>query len=151
VTGIANIETPVWMRTRLMRVGQRPINFFADLSNYLMLTIGQPCHAYDADKLSLPLSVRRASAGERFVALDNTECRLQTSDIVVADAKGPVALAGVIGGLDSAVGASTSRVLLEAATFDALTVRRTSTSTNLRTDASSRFEKALSTQGVDSL
>jgi len=151
VTGVTNAATPSWMSERLKRVGQRPINVFADLTNYLMLTVGQPCHAYDADKLSLPLSVRRASPGERFVALDGTECRLQATDLVVADAKGPVALAGVIGGLDSAVGPSTSRVLLEAASFDALTVRRTSTSTNLRTDASSRFEKALSTQGVDSV
>ena len=149
VTNVTNGATPAWMQSRLTRVGQRPINLFADLTNYIMLTVGEPCHAYDADKLALPLSVRQATPGERFTALDGTACTLSASDLVVADGNGAVALAGVIGGLASAVGAGTTRVLVEAASFDALTVRRASTRANIRTEASTRFEKALSTQVVD--
>jgi phenylalanyl-tRNA synthetase beta chain len=144
-----DVETPFWVRSRLCRVGHRPRNLFADLTNYVMLTVGQPCHAYDANRLALPLSVRHAVPNEQFLALDGTTCALKESDVVIADRESPVGLAGVIGGMASAISTDTKDVLLEIASFDALTIRRTSASTGIRTEASTRFEKSLATQRID--
>ncbi|HXT71317.1 MAG TPA: phenylalanine--tRNA ligase subunit beta [Vicinamibacterales bacterium] len=149
IGGITPGEAPLWMRSRLWRVGQRPRNFFADLTNYVMLATGQPCHAYDAAKLSLPLSVRRAASGEKFDSLDGTTSVLTQSDFVVADTQGAVALAGVIGGAGSAISQSTENVLLEMASFDPVIVRKMAASTGLRTETSSRFEKGIATQRID--
>jgi phenylalanyl-tRNA synthetase beta chain len=142
-------ETPEWVKQRLTAIGQRPKNLYADLTNYVMMTTGQPTHAFDADRLSLPLRVRRADPGERFQALDGTTLELSPADAVVADANGAVGLAGIIGGFDSAIQADTNAVVFEAASFDPIAIRRTSASRGMRTEASTRFEKSLSTYRID--
>ena len=149
IEGITVRETPAWLRQRLTAIGQRSKNLYADLTNYVMLTTGQPTHAFDADRLSLPLAVRRATDRERFEALDGTTLALTAADAVVADQAGAVGLAGIIGGLHSAILPGTSRVLFEAASFDPLAIRRSSAAHGLRTEASSRFEKSLSTHRID--
>lgn len=151
-TRIENVtvrETPAWMKQRLVAIGQRSKNLYADLTNYVMLTTGQPTHAFDADRLSLPLSVRRATEKEHFSALDGTQLTLTPNDGVVTDSNGPVGLAGVIGGMDSAIVDRTSTVLFEAANFDPLAIRRTASAHGVRTEASTRFEKSLSTHRID--
>ena len=151
-TRIENVgvrETPAWMKQRLTAIGQRSKNLYADLTNYVMLATGQPMHAFDADRLSLPLSVRRATQDEPFDALDGTHLTLSPSDAVVTDRAAAVGLAGVIGGLNSAIQSGTTSVVLEAASFDALAIRRTSAARGVRTEASTRFEKSLSTARVD--
>lgn len=151
-TRIENIsvrETPAWMQQRLVAIGQRSKNFYADLTNYVMMTTGQPTHAFDADRLALPLTVRHASADEPFHALDGTKLTLSPADGVVADQRGPVGLAGVIGGMDSAIQNDTKNVVFEAANFDPLAIRRTSATHGVRTEASTRFEKSLSTHRID--
>lgn len=140
--------TPDWIAHRLKRVGEVTGHLCVDLSNYVMLTIGQPTHVYDADHLKLPLAVRAAD-GSPFTLLSSTEVRPDSRMPVVCDAVGPVALAGVMGSLDSAVRGKTRRFLLEAASFDARTVRRSAQVHGLRTEASTRYEKAIDTQRVD--
>ncbi|MEO7193190.1 MAG: phenylalanine--tRNA ligase subunit beta [Vicinamibacterales bacterium] len=149
IEGITVRDTPDWMTQRLTAIGQRSKNLYADLTNYVMLTTGQPTHAFDADRLALPLSVRWAISGERFEALDGTTIELTPSDAVVADERSAVGLAGVIGGRHSAILPDTTRVVFEAASFDPLAIRRTSGAHGLRTEASTRFEKSLSTHRID--
>lgn len=142
-------DTPAWMKQRLIAIGQRSKNLYADLTNYVMLTTGQPTHAFDADRLMLPLSVRRAVPDEEFDALDGTHLKLSPADAVVADQSTAVGLAGVIGGLNSAIQGDTKNVVFEAANFDPLAIRRTSSAHGVRTEASTRFEKSLSTHRID--
>lgn len=149
IENVTVLETPAWMQKRLFAIGQRSKNLYADLTNYVMMTVGQPTHAFNADTLALPLSVRRATEGEPFAALDGSMLKLTSANGVVADANGPVALAGVIGGLDSSIQGGTTRVIFEAATFDALSIRRTASAQNIRTEASTRYEKDLSTHRID--
>jgi phenylalanyl-tRNA synthetase beta chain len=149
IENVSVLETPAWMKTRLVAIGQRSKNLYADLTNYVMLTTGQPTHAFDADRLSLPLSVRRAADKEHFSALDGTALTLTPADGVVTDQRGPVGLAGVIGGMESAIQTGTKTVVFEAANFDPLAIRRTTASHGVRTEASTRFEKSLSTHRID--
>ncbi len=136
--------SPEWMQQRLLAVGQCVVNDIVDVSNYVMLELGQPTHAFDKDKVSgKQISVRRATAEEGFVTLDETECTLMASDMVIADADKSIALAGVMGGANSEVDDTTTSILLESASFDATSVRRTALHHNLRSEASSRFEKSL--------
>ncbi len=135
---------PQWMQRRLRAAGLRPINNVVDVTNYVALEYGQPMHAYDLDRLAGPeLVARRARAGERVLLLDGVERELTEETLVIADAAGPVGIAGVMGGLNTAVTASTTRVVLEAATFDAASIRATARRYGLRTEASSRFDKGL--------
>lgn len=142
-------ESPAWLRTRLARVGQNSFNLWVDLTNYVALDTGQPMHVYDAARLTLPLGTRMARKGEKTRLLNGEDYELSDGILAIADARGIVAIAGVMGGLDSAVTAATTEIVLECASFDALTVRRASRALTLRTDASSRFEKAIDTQRVD--
>lgn len=136
--------SPLWLQARLEAVGINPINNIVDVTNYVLAELPQPMHAFDADKLAgNTIFVRRAQSGETLKAL-NDECyTLANSDLVIADAAGPIALAGLIGGADSAISASTTRIVLESANFQADAVRLTSVRHKLRTDASMRFEKSL--------
>jgi phenylalanyl-tRNA synthetase beta chain len=141
--------SPEWMQRRLQAVGQRPIDLLVDLSNYLLLETGQPTHAFDRDSLrGDTILVRRAQANEKLTTLDDQERRLTPDDLLIADAEGAVAIAGVMGGASSEVSESTQRVLLEAAHFAPTRVRRTAHRLGLRTDASSRFEKTLDPAGT---
>lgn len=142
--GVHNGHTPLWMRWRLQTLGLRSLGLLVDLTNFVLLELGQPLHAFDLDRVRGPeIRVRRASAGERLKTLDDVERTLRADDLVIADAAQPLALAGVMGGLESEVGTDTRRILLEAATFDPVRIRRTAQHHALRTEASTRFEKAL--------
>ncbi|MSR47511.1 MAG: phenylalanine--tRNA ligase subunit beta [Planctomycetes bacterium] len=144
-SGAAGIPaTPRWMARRLEAVGMRPVSLLVDLSNYVMLEIGQPTHPFDQDRLQGPrIVVRRAREGEKLTTLDGQSRELTPEDVVIADGERGVAIAGVMGGRESEVSASTQRVFLESASFEAARVRRTSSRLGLRSEAVARFEKTL--------
>ncbi len=136
--------SPAWLQTRLEHIGLNPINNIVDVTNFVLAELPQPMHAFDADKLTgNTIFVRTAHAGERLAALNGETYTLSTSDLVIADGAGAIALAGVIGGAQSAISESTKRIVLESANFQAASVRLTSARHKLRTDASMRFEKSL--------
>ena len=135
-------ESPDFIKNRLIASGIRPINNVVDISNYVMLELGQPLHFYDADKLNDVLEVRMAEEGEKLLTLDNIERILSKDDIVISDGKKAIGLAGVMGGLDTEVTESTKNVIIEAAIFDNVKVRITSNKI-IRSEASNRFEKGL--------
>jgi phenylalanyl-tRNA synthetase beta chain len=135
--------SPAWLQHRLEAVGLNAINNIVDVTNYVMAELAQPMHAFDATKLHGPtIFVRSARPGESMVALNEESYNLSPSNLVIADAEGPIALAGIIGGLHSAIGPATKRIVLESANFQAAGVRKTSVALKLRTDASMRFEKS---------
>jgi phenylalanyl-tRNA synthetase beta chain len=135
--------SPLWLQYRLEAIGLNAINNIVDVTNYVMAELAQPMHAFDADKLhGSTIFVRSARASEQIVALNDESYNLSQSNLVIADAEGPIALAGVIGGLHSAIGQDTKRIVLESANFQAASVRKTSVALKLRTDASMRFEKS---------
>lgn len=136
--------TPVWMVQRLRAAGMRSVNIIVDITNYVMLEYGQPLHAYDADQLQGgTLIARRAKSGEHLETLDGQTRNLQPDMLVITDANRPVDLAGVMGGKNSEVTATTKNIVFEAAVFNSVSVRRTSRSLGLLSEASKRFEKGL--------
>lgn len=135
-------ESPDFIKNRLIASGIRPINNVVDISNYVMLETGQPLHFYDADTLKGVLEVRMAEEGEKLTTLDGIERTLKTEDIVISDGERSIGLAGVMGGLDTEITDKTKNIIIEAAIFDGVKVRRTSNSI-LRSEASNRFEKGL--------
>lgn len=139
--------SPWWMKRRLISAGVRPINNLVDITNYVMLELGQPMHVYDASKIrGQKLEIRRAKKGETLAALDGKTYQLDGSMLVVADAEEPVAVAGVMGGEETGVTTETASVIFEAATFDPVSVRKTARALNLYSDSQLRFEKGLSTE-----
>ena len=137
--------SPLWLAARLLAAGMRPISNVVDITNYVMLLTGQPLHAFDLDRVAgAQLTVRRARTGETVEALDGTTDTLAEGMVVICDDEGPTSLAGVMGGARSEVGQSTTRILLEAATWDGATVQRTAVALGRRSEASGRFEKGLS-------
>jgi len=149
VEGLVNGPSPTSVRRRLEALGVRSVDLLVDLTQLVMLETGQPLHAFDLDLLHGTLRARRARAGERLLTLDGVERVLVPEDLVIADDRRVLALAGIMGGKEGAVGAGTTRVLLEAACFDAARIRRTSGRLALRTDASARFEKSLDPLGAE--
>ncbi len=142
--GVSNRPAPTALRWRLRVLGLRSLGLVVDLTNFVLLELGQPLHAFDLDRLEGPaVRVRSAGAGEAFTTLDGVARTLDAADLVIADARRPLALAGVMGGAESEVGETTRRILLESATFDPVRVRRSARRHGLRTEASSRYEKAL--------
>lgn len=141
--------SPAWLRDRLLSVGQRSINNIVDVTNFVMLELGQPLHAFDFDRLrGGRIVVRRAAAGEVFVTLDQ-KARVLTGDmLMICDAEMPVAVGGVMGGLNSEIEAGTSRVLLESAYFNPISIRKTAKSLGLATEASHRFERGVDPDGT---
>ena len=135
-------ESPDFIKNRLIASGIRPINNVVDISNYVMLETGQPLHFYDADCLKDCLEVRMANEEEKLTTLDNIERTLKTEDIVISDGEKAIGLAGVMGGLETEITDKTKNIIIEAAIFDSVKVRRTSNSI-LRSEASNRFEKGL--------
>jgi phenylalanyl-tRNA synthetase beta chain len=135
--------SPLWLQYRLTAIGLNPINNIVDLTNYIMAEIAQPMHAFDRKLLrGDTIWARPARAGEFIVALNEEHYELNPSNLVIADAGGPIAIAGVIGGLDSAINEETTSIVLESANFNAASIRKTSAALKLRTDASMRFEKS---------
>ncbi len=144
---ISNVKigpSPSWMGRRLLAAGMRPISNIVDITNYVMLEFGQPLHGFDYNLIpEHTIIVRRAHEGEEMTTLDDVKRKLTPDMLLITDPQGPTAIAGVMGGAKSEVGAQTTTVMLEAANFQAGNVRRTSVKLGLRTDASSRFEKGL--------
>ncbi len=135
--------SPLWLQYRLTAAGLNPINNIVDLTNFVMAELAQPMHAFDMDRLQgRTIYVRSAREGETMPALNGETYALTPANLVIADAGGPIALAGVIGGAESAISEGTTRIVFESANFQASSVRKTSSSLRLRTDASMRFEKA---------
>ena len=147
--------TPRWLARRLEQAGMRPISLAVDVTNYVMLAVGQPLHAYDLDKLTGPIVVRRARPGERHTTLDDVERTLHAEDLLITDGGGDgeggrvLGLAGVMGGASSEVSATTRDLLVEAAHFDPVTVARTARRHKLSTEASRRFERGVDTELQD--
>ncbi|RLA86142.1 MAG: phenylalanine--tRNA ligase subunit beta [Deltaproteobacteria bacterium] len=141
--------SPLWMRLRLERAGIRAINNVVDITNYVMLELGQPLHAFDYDRIrGGKIVVRKASEGERFLTLDGKERVLDGETLLICDAEGPVAIAGVMGGLESEIEEETERVLLESAHFSPRGIRRTSQRLRLQTASSYRFERGVDPEGT---
>ena len=135
-------ESPEFIKNRLMASGIRPINNVVDISNYVMLELGQPLHYYDADTLNGMLEVRMANEGEKLTTLDDIERTLSTEDIVISDGNKAIGLAGVMGGLETEITENTKNIIIESAIFDSVKIRKTSKEI-LRSEASTRFEKGL--------
>ncbi|AYM03415.1 phenylalanine--tRNA ligase subunit beta [Levilactobacillus yiduensis] len=141
--------SPMWLQIRLWNAGYRPINNVVDITNYIMLKYGQPLHAFDYDKFSgQDVYVRTAKTGEKLTTLDEGEHDLDDHDIVIADDQKPIALAGVMGGLDTAIADGTVTVAIEAAVFEHDHIRKAAQRHNLHTDASQRFERGVNQAGV---
>ncbi len=144
VKNITIAESPDWLKARVTAIGMRPINNIVDITNYVMAELGEPMHAFDRKKLrGDTIFVRMAKEGEKLTTLDDQDHTLTEQDIVIADAGGSIALAGVMGGGDSEIDESTTEIVLEAANFNPVNIRRTAGRYNLRTEAAIRFEKAL--------
>ncbi|WP_087484312.1 phenylalanine--tRNA ligase subunit beta [Brachybacterium massiliense] len=144
-------QTPRWMARRLTLAGMRPISLIVDVTNYVMLDLGQPLHAYDADKVVAPIVVRRARAGEKLTTLDDVTRTLDPEDLLITDSDGGegariLGLAGVMGGESTEVSAATTNIVLEAATFDPISVARTARRHRLPSEASKRFERGVDPQ-----
>lgn len=136
-------ESPLWLQTKLMNSGIRPINNIVDITNYVLLEFGQPMHAFDKDLLGNNILVRQAKEEEKLVTLDGEERTLTSDDLVITDGTDPVALAGVMGGKDTEVNNGTTSIVLESAYFNPISVRKTSAYHGLRSDSSARFEKGI--------
>lgn len=142
IEAVAIKESPKWITDRLTAAGMRPINNIVDATNYVMLELGQPLHAFDANQVE-SIIVRRAKKGEKMETLDEQERELDNSMLVIADNKNPIAIAGVMGGRLSEVNENTKSIVLESANFEPINIRKTSTKLGLRTESSIRFEKSL--------
>ncbi|MFB7762306.1 phenylalanine--tRNA ligase subunit beta [Streptomyces xiamenensis] len=153
--------SPIWMQRRLQKAGMRPISLAVDITNYVMLEIGQPLHAYDRSRLHGAIGVRRAAAGEKLATLDGAERTLDAEDLVITDEQGPIGLAGVMGGAHTEIAdapeagtdpllgdTGTSEIVVEAAHFDPVTVARTSRRHKLSSEASRRFERGVDPQAA---
>lgn len=143
---LKNVEvksSPLWLQTRLMNSGIRPINNIVDITNYVLLEFGQPMHAFDKDLVGDKIVVRDAKEGEVLETLDGEERKLQTTDLVITDGTRAIALGGVMGGKNTEVSEETKNIILESAYFNPTSVRRTSAAHGLRSDSSARFEKGI--------
>lgn len=150
IEGVKVGPSPEWMKKRLEAIGLRSVSNVVDATNYAMMETGQPPHAFDYDRIAQgKIIVRKALAGERIVSIDGTQCELNPDMLVITDPKGPVAIAGVMGGLETEVGDRTTRILLEDAYFDPVSVRTTSRRLGLPSEAAFRFERIVDIEKVD--
>lgn len=150
ITGVKIAPSPAWLQRHLLAIGLRPINNVVDITNFVLHELGQPLHAFDMKRLSEHrIVVRKARAGEPFTAIDKTRHQLRADMLVIADAQKPVALAGIMGGLDSEVTDATTDILLESAAFDPLSIRTTSRAMKLASDSSYRFERGTALANVE--
>ena len=143
VTNVKNTESPKWLKDKLVSVGQKPISAIVDITNYVMLDLNRPLHAYDADKIQKGIVVRNSKKGEMFKALDNKEYELENGMCVISDKGGVLGLGGIIGGTRSATELNTKNVLIESAYFNPRSIRKTSKKLNIDTDAKFRFERGI--------
>ncbi|MFF3513795.1 phenylalanine--tRNA ligase subunit beta [Streptomyces sp. NPDC002573] len=156
VTGLdPHARSPIWLQRRLQKVGMRPISLAVDLTNYVMMEIGQPLHAYDRKLVQGTIGVRRAEEGEKFTTLDGQTRKLHSEDLVITDDRGPIGLAGVMGGANTEIADhsadpenATTEVVIEAAHFDQISIARTARRHKLSTEASRRFERGVDPQAA---
>ena len=150
VRGIDPVATsPLWMQRRIQLAGMRPISLIVDITNYVMLEIGQPLHAYDLRRMTGAITVRRAAPGEKLTTLDDVERTLHPEDLLIVDGSGPIGLAGVMGGATTEVHEYTEEVLIEAAHFAPASISRTARRHKLPSEASRRFERAVDPKAAD--
>jgi phenylalanyl-tRNA synthetase beta chain len=138
-----SVPSPAWLRSRLTLAGFRPISLVVDVTNYVLVELGQPTHAYDLDTLTGPITVRAARPGERLRTLDGTDRALDAADLLITDATGPIGLAGVMGGESTEISATTTRILVESASFDPVSIARSVRRHKLPSEASRRFERGV--------
>ena len=143
VRGVKIKESPVWLKSKLESCGVRSINNVVDITNFVMLSYGQPMHAFDADKLNGKIIVRSAKKGEEILALDDETYKLTESDLVIADENKPIAIAGVMGGMETAVDERTKNIIFEAANFYCTNIRKTAQRLKLSSESSYRFEREI--------
>ncbi len=146
INNVKNTESPKWLKDKLTSIGQKPISAIVDITNYVMIDINRPLHAYDVDKIEKGIIVRNSKLGENFTALDNKNYKLDDEMCVISDDKGVLGLGGIIGGTRSGTELETKNVLLESAYFDPQSIRKTAKKLNIDTDAKFRFER-----GIDQL
>ena len=149
ITNVKNIKSPKWLIDKLISVGQKPISAIVDITNYVMIDLNRPLHAYDADKIQKGIVVRNSKKGEKFQALDNKEYKLEEGACVITDAEGVLGLGGIIGGTRSSTELNTVNVFLESAYFDPRSIRKTSKQLNIDTDAKFRFERGIDPLSVE--
>jgi len=149
ITNVKNTESPKWLKDKLVSIGQKPISAIVDITNYVMLDINRPLHAYDADKIVKGIVVRNSKSGEEFLALDNKSYKLDDGMCVICDDKGVLGLGGIIGGTRSGTELDTKNILLESAYFEPRSIRSTSKKLNLDTDAKFRFERGIDPLSIE--
>lgn len=149
IKGVKIVPSPAWLQITLWNAGVRPINNVVDVTNYILMKYGQPLHSFDQDKIDGDIQVRLAHKGERITTLDEEDRELSTEDIVIADQKQPIAIAGVMGGYNSQIDDQTTNVILEAAIFDSIRIRKTAQRHVLHSEASQRFERGINPDGVE--
>ena len=149
IKNVKNTESPQWLKDKLISVGQKPISAIVDITNYVMLDINRPLHAYDADKIEKGLIIRNSKSGEEFTGLDNKNYKLEKDMCVISDAKGVLGLGGIIGGTRSGTEFDTKNILLESAYFKPRSIRNTAKKLNIETDAKFRFERGIDPLSIE--
>ena len=149
ITGVKNIDSPDWLKKKIISLGQKPISAIVDITNYVMLDLNRPLHAYDADKIDKGIIVRNSKKGEKFKALDEKDYNLEDGMCVITDASGVLGLGGIIGGTRSGTELDTKNVLIESAYFNPRSIRKTSKILNIDTDAKFRFERGIDPLSIE--
>ena len=149
IKGVKNIESPKWLKDKIISLGQKPISAIVDVTNYVMFDLNRPLHAYDADKIDKEIIVRNSKKGESFKALDNNSYSLHDDMCVITDNSGVLGLGGIIGGTRSGTEFNTKNILLESAFFDSKSIRKTSKKLNIETDAKYRFERGIDPESIE--
>ena len=149
ISNVKNTKSPKWLKDKLISIGQKPISAIVDITNYVMLDLNRPLHAYDADKIKKGIVVRNSKKGEKFNALDNKEYKLDEGMCVISDDTGVLGLGGIIGGISSGTELDTKNILLESAYFDPRSIRKTSKQLNIETDAKFRFERGIDPLSIE--
>jgi phenylalanyl-tRNA synthetase beta chain len=149
IANVKNTESPKWLKDKLVSIGQKPISAIVDITNYVMLDINRPLHAYDADKIEKGIIVRNSKSGEEFTALDNKNYKLDDGMCVITDSEGVLGLGGIIGGTRSGTEFDTKNILLESAYFEPRSIRSTAKKLNLDTDAKFRFERGIDPLSIE--
>jgi len=149
IEGVKNTESPDWLKKKIISLGQKPISAIVDITNYIMLDLNRPLHAYDADKIDKGIIIRNSKKGEKFKALDDKDYKLENDMCVITDASGILGLGGIIGGTRSGTGLDTKNVLIESAYFAPRSIRKTSKILNIDTDAKFRFERGIDPLSIE--
>ena len=149
ITNVKNTESPKWLKDKLISIGQKPISAIVDVTNYVMLDINRPLHAYDADKIEKGIIVRNSKVGEEFTALDGKNYKLENGMCVISDNKGVLGLGGIIGGTRSGTEYDSKNILLESAYFEPRSIRNTAKKLNVDTDAKFRFERGIDPLSIE--